>query len=344
MSAARAFLRPAMKRPNVRVETNALATRILFDGKRAVGVDYLRDGTPLSVRAGREVIISGGSVNTPQLLQLSGVGPGRLLRELGIPVLHANDHVGANLQDHVGINYTFKARQPTLNQLLRPWWGKLFVGMEYVFLRRGPLSRSINNAGGFFRTDPSRRRPNMQLYFQAFSTVIPRNGERPILRPDPWPGFSIGLSNCRPTSRGSIMIRSSNPHDHPSIVPNAFSTEEDVAEMLDGVKFLRTLASMPSMAEVIAEEVLPGPACQTDDELIADFRKRSGTVYHPVSTCRMGPDPAQAVVDPRLKVHGIEGLRVIDASIFPNNISGNTNAAAIMTGAKGAQLVLEDQR
>ena len=137
------------------------------------------------------------------------------------------------------------------------------------------------------------------------------------------------------------MIRSSNPHDHPSIVPNAFSTEEDVAEMLDGVKFLRTLASMPSMAEVIAEEVLPGPACQTDDELIADFRKRSGTVYHPVSTCRMGPDPSKAVVDPRLKVHGIEGLRVIDASIFPNNIGGNTNAAAIMTGAKGAQLVLE---
>ena len=150
----------------------------------------------------------------------------------------------------------------------------------------------MNNAGGFFRTDPSRRRPNMQLYFQAFSTVIPKNGERPILRPDPWPGFSIGLSNCRPTSRGLIMIRSSNPHDHPKIVPNAFSTEEDVAEMLDGVKFLRTMASMPSMAEIIAEEVLPGPACQTDDELIADFRKRSGTVYHPVSTCRMGPDPA----------------------------------------------------
>ena len=344
MSAARAFLWPAMKRPNVRVETNALATRILFEGKRAVGVEYLRNGVTVSARAGREVIVSGGSVNSPQLLQLSGIGPGSRLQGLGIPVLHANDHVGANLQDHLGINYSFKARQPTLNQLLRPWWGKLFVGMQYLLLRRGPLSLSMNNAGGFFRSDPSRHRPNMQLYFQAFSTVIPKTGERPILTPDPWPGFSIGLSNCRPTSRGSIMIRSANPRDYPKIMPNAFSTAEDVAEMLDGVKFLRKMASMPSMAEIIAEEVLPGPACQTDDELIADFRKRSGTVYHPVSTCRMGPDPAAAVVDPRLKVHGIEGLRVIDASIFPNNISGNTNAAAIMTGVKGARLVLEDQQ
>jgi choline dehydrogenase len=342
MSAARAFLWPAMKRPNVRVETNALATRILFEGKRAVGVEYAQNGATFSARAGREVIVSGGSVNTPQLLQLSGIGPERLLRELGVPMLHANENVGANLEDHLGINYTFKAREPTLNQLLRPWWGKLLVGMQYILLRSGPLSLSMNNAGGFFRTDPSRQRPNMQLYFQAFSTVVPKNGERPILTPDPWPGFSIGLSNCRPTSRGSIMIRSRNPFDYPRIVPNAFSTDEDVAEMLDAVKFVRKIASMPSMAEIIAEEVVPGPACQTDDELIADFRRRSGTVYHPVSTCRMGPDPAKAVVDPRLKVHRIEGLRVIDASIFPGNISGNTNAAAIMTGVKGAEFVLAD--
>jgi len=259
-----------------------------------------------------------------------------------VPVLHANDHVGANLEDHLGINYSFKARQPTLNQLLRPWWGKLLVGMQYLLLRSGPLSLSMNNAGGFFRTDPSCRRPNMQLYFQAFSTVVPKNGERPILTPDPWPGFSIGLSNCRPTSRGSIMIRSANPFDYPKIMPNAFSTVEDAAEMLEGVKFVRKIASMPSLAEVIEEEVMPGPACRTDDELIADFRKRCGTVYHPVSTCRMGPDPAKSVVDPRLKVHGIEGLRVIDASIFPGNIGGNTNAAAIMTGVKGAGLVLAD--
>ncbi|MDX8443536.1 GMC family oxidoreductase [Mesorhizobium australafricanum] len=344
MSAARAFLRPAMKRGNVHVETNALATKILFEGKRAVGVEYEQNGEKKTVRAGREVILSGGSVNSPQLLQLSGVGPAELLGDLGIPVVLANDNVGANLQDHVGINYTFKGRLPTLNQILRPWWGKLLVGMQYILLRSGPLSLSMNNAGGFFRTDPSMTRPNMQLYFQAFSTVIPKSGERPILTPDPWPGFSIGLSNCRPSSRGEIMIRSKDPRDYPRITPNAYSTNADVDEMLAAVKFVRKIASMPAMAEIIEEEVLPGPSIRSDADLIQDFRKRSGTVYHPVSTCRMGPDAARAVVDPRLRVHGLEALRVIDASIFPDNITGNTNAASILTGWKGADLVLEDHK
>ncbi|MBZ9983701.1 MULTISPECIES: GMC family oxidoreductase N-terminal domain-containing protein [unclassified Mesorhizobium] len=343
MSAARAFLRPAMKRANVRVETNALASRILFEGKRAVGIEYLQKGQTKTARAGREIILSAGSINSPQLLQLSGIGPAALLNGFGIPVIHANENVGANLQDHVGINYTFKGRLPTLNQILRPWWGKLMVGMQYILTRSGPLSLSMNHGGGFFRTDPAFSRPNMQLYFQAFSTVIPKSGERPILTPDPWPGFSIGLSNCRPSSRGEIMIRSSNPLDHPKIVANAYSTNADVEEMLAAVKFVRKIASMPAMAEIIAEEVLPGPSITSDADLITDFRKRSGTVYHPVSTCRMGPDPARAVVDPRLKVHGLEGLRVIDASIFPDNITGNTNAASILTGWKGAELVLEDQ-
>ena len=344
MSMARAFLRPAMKRKNVRVEANALATKILFEGDRAVGVEYVRKGEKLVARAGREVLLSGGTINTPQLLQLSGIGPASLLGELGIPVVRDNAQVGANLQDHQGINYTWKAKVPTLNQLLRPCWGKLAVGIRYLLLRDGPLSMSMNQGGGFFRTDASETRPNMQLYFQVFSTVIPKAGERPILTPDPWPGFSIGLSNCRPTSRGSVTIRSSDPTVAPKIVANAYSTNHDVAEMLDAVKFLRRIAAQPAMAEVIAEEMLPGPACQDDDALIADFRKRSGTVYHPVATCRMGPDPAQSVVDPRLRVHGISGLRVIDASVFPLNISGNTNAATVVTGAKGADMVLEDQR
>jgi len=343
MSMARAFLRPAMKRGNVRLETNALATKILFEGSRAVGVEYVQNGKKLVARAGREVILSGGTINTPQLLQLSGIGPAGLLGEFGIPVVSDNPQVGANLQDHQGINYTWKARVPTLNQLLRPWWGKLAVGIRYLLLRDGPLSMSMNQGGGFFRTDASETRPNMQLYFQVFSTVIPKAGERPILTPDPWPGFSIGLSNCRPTSRGSVAIRSSDPTIAPKIVANAYSTNHDVAEMLDAVKFLRRIAAQPAMAEVIAEEMLPGPVCQDDDALIADFRKRSGTVYHPVATCRMGPDPAQSVVDPRLRVHGISRLRVIDASIFPLNISGNTNAASVVTGAKGADMVLEDQ-
>lgn len=342
LSAARAFLRPAMKRPNVAVETNSLATRILFEGRRAVGVEYLKRGRPVSARARREVIVSAGAVNAPQLLQLSGIGPGALLSELGIPIVHANENVGAHLQDHQGINYTFRASVPTLNQILRPWWGKLAVGTRYLVKRDGPLSMSMNQGGGFFRTDPSLPRPNMQLYFQAFSTVKPKVGERPILSPDPWPGFSIGLSNCRPTSRGVIRLRSSDPREHPVIVANAFSTSHDVSEMLAAVKFLRRIAAEPAMAEIIAEEVLPGPAVRDDDQLVDDFRRRSGTVYHPVSTCRMGPDPASSVVSPRLAVHGVERLRVIDASVFPSVVSGNTNAAAMMTGWKGAEMVLED--
>ena len=342
MSAARAFLRPAMRRQNVRVETNALATKILFEGKRAVGIEYEQNGQTHAARAGREVILAAGSINSPQLLQLSGVGPGALLQGLGIPVVHANANVGANLQDHVGINYTFKGRTATLNQILRPWWGKALVGAQYLLLRSGPLSLSMNNAGGFFRTDPGQARPNMQLYFQAFSTVIPKSGERPILTPDPWPGFSIGLSNCRPSSRGEIMIRTNNPRDYPKIVANALSTNSDVEEMLAAVKFVRRIAAMPAMADYIVEEILPGPSVTSDDDLIQDFRKRSGTVYHPVSTCRMGPDAARAVVDARLRVHGLEGLRVIDASVFPGNITGNTNAPTIMVGWKGAEMVLED--
>ncbi|MEP7452980.1 GMC family oxidoreductase N-terminal domain-containing protein [Phyllobacterium sp. SB3] len=342
MSAAKAFLRPAMKRSNVTVLTGAMVRRIIFEGTRAVGVEFNRRGKTETVTAGREIILCGGSVNTPQLLELSGIGDRDRLRSLGIDVVHGNSNVGENLSDHLGINYTYRANIPSLNQVLRPWWGKALAGIEYLLLRTGPLSISMNQGGGFFRTDPSRTRANMQLYFQAFSTLVPKNGERPILTPDPWPGFSIGLSNCRPTSRGSIHIRSRNAHDAPRIIANAFSTEHDVAEMLDAVKFLRKIATTTTMSKLIEEELLPGPDCASDENLIQDFRKRSGTVYHPVSTCRMGPDASRSVVDPRLRVHGIKGLRVVDCSIFPNIVSGNTNAAAMMVGAKGAQIILED--
>ncbi|MHB2264162.1 GMC family oxidoreductase [Aliihoeflea sp. PC F10.4] len=343
MSAARAFLRPAMARQNVRVETNAFATRILFENQRAIGVEYMKNGGRYEARAGREVIVSGGAVNSPQLLQLSGIGPGGHLLSLGIDVRHDNAHVGRNLQDHQGINYSWKARQKTLNQFLRPWWGKLIAGSRYLAMRDGPLSMSMNQGGGFFRTDQALPRPNMQLYFQAFSTVLPRPGERPILSPDPWPGFSIGLSNCRTTSRGEIMIRSSDPTQHPKIVANAFSTEHDVSEMLAAVKFLRRFAKTRALRDLIVEEMLPGSAVESDEAIIEDFRRRSGTVYHPVSTCRMGPDANTSVVSPRLKVHGFDGLRVVDASVFPCVVAGNTNAAAIMTGWKGAEIILEDQ-
>ncbi|MFN3575566.1 MAG: GMC family oxidoreductase, partial [Tabrizicola sp.] len=185
---------------------------------------------------------------------------------------------------------------------------------------------------------------NMQLYFQAFSTLIPRGGERPILTPDPWSGMSIGLSNCRPTSRGHIRLRSARPEEHPVITANAYSTDNDVEEMLAAVKFVRRIAAQPALAGLIKEELRPGPEVVTDEELIADFRARSGTVYHPSCTCRMGQDPEASVVDPGLRVHGVGGLRVIDASAFPNIIAGNTNAPSILMGWLGAERVLADAR
>jgi choline dehydrogenase len=342
LSAARAFLDPVRKRSNLRIETNSLVTRILIEGKRATGVYYEKNGGIRQAFAGREVILAGGAINSPQLLQLSGIGPAPLLRENGINLVQAINAVGQNLEDHVGINYTYRMNVPTLNDTLRPWWGKLKVGLQYLLTRTGPLALSINHGGGFFRTDPSQPRPNMQLYMQAFSTLLPKNGERPVLSPDPFSGLSLGLSNCRPTSRGSIAIKSNDPHVHPRIVANALSTANDVAEMLAAVKYLRTLAAAEPLASLIAEELRPGPACRSDAELIHDFRQRSGTVYHPSCTCRMGVDPKTSVVDPRLRVHGLGGLRVCDASVFPNLIAGNTNAPAMLVGWKGAEIILED--
>ena len=335
-SAARAFLRPAMRRANLRVVTGAQVTRVVFEGRRAVGVEYRTGGEVRVLRARREVILSGGAINSPQLLQLSGIGPGALLQSLGLPVLHDNPHVGDHLSDHQGINYTFRMTVPTYNDVLRPWWGKLRVGLQYLLTQSGPLSKSINHGGGFFRTFPDLDRPNMQLYMQAFSTLLPKEGERPVLSPDPFSGFSLGLSNCRPTSRGSVRISSPHPMAHPRIEANAFSTNHDVDEMLAAVKFLRHLASRPSLAPLIAEELRPGPEVTSDADLIADFRARSGTVYHPSCTCRMGD-----VVDASLRVKGVEGLRVCDASAFPNIIAGNTNAPSILMGWKGAKIVLK---
>ncbi|MFT4149630.1 MAG: GMC family oxidoreductase N-terminal domain-containing protein [Paracoccaceae bacterium] len=342
-SAARAFLRPAMRRANLRVIPHAQATRVIVEGGRAVGVEYRQGGQVRTLRARAEVILSGGAINSPQLLQLSGIGPGGLLSGLGLPVLVDNPHVGGNLSDHQGINYTWRMKVPTYNDQLRPWWGKLRVGLQYLLTRGGPLAKSINHAGGFFRTSAGEPRPNMQLYMQAFSTLLPRPGERPILTPDPFPGMSLGLSNCRPTSRGHIRIRSSDPMQHPEIVANAFSTAHDVDEMLLAVKYLRHLAAQPALARLIAEELRPGPAITRDEDLVTDFRARSGTVYHPSCTCRMGAE-GEGVLDGRLRVRGVGGLRVIDASSFPNLIAGNTNAPAILTGWIGAQMVLADAR
>lgn len=345
MSAARAFLRPAMKRPNLRVETGAHVLRILFEGKRATGVVYRQNGAEVTVKAGREVILSGGAVNSPQLLMLSGVGPAEHLRQHGLDVVHDNANVGQHLQDHLGGGYTFGVTHPTLNERLHSWPAKILSGLQYLLTGTGPLSLSINHGGGFFRTSPDRPRPNMQLYFQAMSTLTgEHDGERPVLNPDPFRAIGLGLSACRPTSRGHLELRSADPFDSPAIHPNSFGTEHDIQEMLEAMTFLRHLAAQPAFAEVITGELRPGPGVASDDDMIAYIRESAGTVYHPSCTCRMGQDPATTVVDPRLRVHGMEGLRVVDASVFPNIVAGNTNGPAMMTAAHAARFILEDAR
>ncbi|MCA0271941.1 MAG: GMC family oxidoreductase N-terminal domain-containing protein [Proteobacteria bacterium] len=343
-SAARAFLHPAMKRPNVKVLTGAHVTRVIVEDGRATGVEYRYNGVTKQAMAAGEVILAGGAINSPQLLMLSGIGPAAHLRDHGIAIVADSPEVGQNLNDHQGINYTWRMNVPTYNDILRPWWGKLRVGIEYFLLGTGPLAKSINHAGGFFRTDPALPRPNMQLYFQAFSTLIPRDGERPLLTPDPFSGMSIGLSNCRPTSRGEIALKSPDPFAHPRITANAFSTDHDVAEMLAAVKYLRKIAAEDPIRALIAEELRPGPEVKSDDDLIADFRARSGTVYHPSCTVRMGTDPATSALDPDMKVRGVRSLRVCDASVFPTLIGGNTNAPSILVGWMGAARILRDAR
>jgi choline dehydrogenase len=343
-SAASAWLRPAMKRPNLRVETGAHVTQVTFDGLRATGVAYLRHGEARTARARREVIMAAGAINSPLLLQASGVGPAQELRALGIDVVVDRPAVGRHLQDHLCVDYLYRSRVPTLNDELRPWRGKLTAGLNFVARRRGPLALSVNQGGGFFRSRPELARPNMQLYFSPLSYVKAQPGKRALMSPDPWPGFLLSVQPCRPTSRGHLRLRSADPFAPPLIVPNSFATQHDQDEMLEGVRFLRRLAATPSFCAVIDEEIAPGSGVQSAAALSDDIRQRASTVFHPVSTCRMGPDPDAAVVDARLRVHGLEALRVIDASIFPTLTSGNTNAPTLMAAEKGADLVLGDAR
>ena len=344
MSTARAYLRPAMTRANLRVETGAHATRILFEGTRATGIAYVRDGAACTARAGREVILCAGAVNSPQLLQLSGIGPAAHLRSLGLPVLRDSPDVGHHLQDHLCIDYLYRSRVPTLNDLLRPWHGKLWAGLRYLAARRGPLALSVNQGGGFVRSRSDLARPNIQLYFSPLSYTRAPAGERPLMSPDPFPGFLLSAQPLRPTSRGHVQIRSIDPFDPPRIVPNSLATEHDVEEMIEGAMLLRKLAAAPSLAGVIDDELSPGRAVTAREQLIEDIRQRSSTVFHPAGTCRMGPDSRHSVVDPALKVHGVNALRVVDASIFPALTSGNTNAPVIMVAEKGADLILDDAR
>jgi choline dehydrogenase len=338
-STANAFLRPALRRPNLTLETRALATRILFEGNRASGVAYLRDGRDIRVHARREVILCGGAINSPQLMQLSGVGDPADLAAAGVAVRHALPGVGKNLQDHLAVSYFYRSSRPTLNDQLRPLSGKIRAALRYLVDRGGPLSMSVNQGGGFVRSRPDLARPDLQLYFSPVSYTQTPLSERKLLNPDPFSAFLLSFNACRPTSRGSLRITSADSRQAPGISPNYLSTDQDVADALAGCRLLRRLAATRPLADIIIGAITPGAEVRTDNDLLEDFRGRADTVYHPVGTCAMGPDPRTAVVDARLRVHGVANLRVIDASVFPVITSGNTNAPTVMVAEKGADLV-----
>jgi choline dehydrogenase len=341
-STAKSYLHPALRRSNLALRLRAQVLRIIFEERRAVGVTYRHADRTLAARASKAVILCGGAVNTPQLLQLSGIGDGALLSRHGIELVAESPAVGMNLQDHMGVSYFYRSKVPTLNDVFVPLSGKLKVALRYLVSRRGPLAMSVNQAGGFIKSDAARSRPNLQLYFNPISYSA-QGRKRRLLKPDPFSAFILSFNACRPTSRGRIEIRSANPFEAPAIQPNSLTTEEDVADVIAGVHLLRKIAATAPLSTYVASEMLPGEAQHSDAQLLQDFRERAGTVFHPVSTCRMGPDPASAVVDASLRAYGVEALRIIDASVFPTITSGNSNAPTIMVAEKGAALFAADE-
>ena len=341
-SASRCYLWPAMKRSNLTVLTQADAHKINIENGEAIGVTFKHKGKLKIATANKEVIISGGAINSPKLLQLSGIGPSALLQEHGIDVAYANSQVGENLQDHLGADMICKSTVPTLNQQLRPWYGKLIAGMKFLLARKGPLTLSLNQAGGFVKTRPDLIQPDIQLYFSPVSYTRAPVGTRPLINPDPFPAFMIGYNPCKPTSLGSIHIGSANPNDAPVMNPNYLANEQDKQTMLRGMKLMRQLAATPALSAVIESEVYPGSEVVTDQQLETFISENAWTVFHQCGTCRMGDDPNASVVDANLKVHGVRRLRVADASVFPTIPSGNTNAPAIMVGERASEFILAE--
>ena len=339
-SSSTAYLKPAQQRSNLKIETGAHATQLHFEGTRATAVQYQQHQQTKVCRARREIILAAGAINTPQLLQLSGVGPAAALQALNIPIVLNHPAVGQHLQDHLCIDHLYRSSVPTLNNQLSPWPGKLWAGLKYLTLRRGPLALSINQAGGFCRSHEESPFPDLQLYFSPLSYLRAVPGKRALTAPDRFAGFALSAQPCRPESRGSLHLRSSNPFDPPRIVPNSLSTPSDLQAMLRATKWLRKLAATPALKAIIVQETEPGSAVLTDEQLLQDIAARASTVFHPVSTCRMGTDPLRSVVDDQLRVHGVRNLRIIDASVFPTLTSGNTNAPTMMLAEKGADLVL----
>jgi len=340
-SAARGFLKPAMNRPNLRVETGCLAARVELDGWRATGVTWRQDGLSRTARAKGEVILSAGSIGSVQLLLLSGIGPGRDLLDLGIPVVLDRPGVGRNLQDHLQIRMIHKVSGvKTLNETYHSLVGRAMMGLDYALRRRGPLTMAPSQLGLFTRSDPSRERANIQFHVQPLS--LDKFGD-PL---HTYPAFTTSVCNLQPESRGVVRLRSVDPADKPIIAPHYLSADADRRVAADSLRVARKIVAQPALQTFKPVEVLPGDTVRDDDhEALAKAAGDIGTtIFHPVGTAKMGlPSDPYAVTDARLRVLGIEGLRVIDASVMPTITSGNTNSPTMMIAEKGAQMVLADQ-
>jgi choline dehydrogenase len=339
-STAVAYLHPAMSRPNLKVETGALTCRVLFEGLKAVGAEYIQGGQRKIVRADREVILCGGAVNSPQLLQLSGVGPGALLAEHGVAVVKDLPGVGENLQDHYLIPMTWRLKPGVIsvNELTK---GARFLGetLKYVFQRKGLLTLSAAHIAAFCKSRPDLAAPDIQFHILPATTDTSNVGEGGAMELEDKPGLTIAPCQVRPESRGHIRIKSPDPTVHPSILANYLSDPLDQEVALAGIRWGRKIAAQPVLTPYIDHEILPGPDLATDPALLMFSRMAGQTLYHPVGTCQMGSGP-NAVVDAELRVHGVSGLRVVDASIMPRLVSGNTNAPTIMVAEKASDMIL----
>ena len=337
-SSAVGYLKPARKRPNLKVITNALTRRIIFDGKRAAAVEYRHGGKVRVSHADAEVILCAGAINSPQILMLSGVGNAQHLQPFQIPVVHNLPGVGENLHDHLQIRSVYRCSVKTLNDEINNFIYKMLIGLKYMAFRTGPMSMAASQIGIFTGSSPDVRRPDIQFHFQPLSSDSPGENVHD------YSGITSSVTQLRPTSRGYLRLKSSKPEDYVAIHPNYLATELDQRVTVDAMKISRKIANSRAMSRLIEEEVLPGIGVESDEELLECARNIGETIYHPVSTCKMGPaaDP-MAVVDSRLRVYGLESLRVVDASIMPVITSGNTNAPVFAIAEKAADMILEDQ-
>ncbi|MEN3289303.1 MAG: choline dehydrogenase [Bradyrhizobium sp.] len=335
-SSAVSYLRPAKGRGNLRIETDAHAQRILFEGRRARALEFRQRGEVRVARARKEILVSSGAYNSPQLLQLSGVGPAELLKGHGIEIVLDAPGVGNDLQDHLQVRLIMRCSQRiTLNDIINHPLRRVLAGARYAALRKGPLTIAAGTSGAFFKTDPRLATPDIQIHFIPFSTD--KMGEKLHT----YSGFTASVCQLRPESRGSLRIRSADPAAPPEIRINYLATETDRRANIDGIRILRKILAAPSLKPYVVDEAYPGSNVTSDEDILGYCRQTGSTVYHPTSTCRMGDD-GLAVVDQRLRVRGIEGLRVVDASIMPDLISGNTNAPVIMIAEKASDMILQD--